>query len=507
MRAKWSDGYAAEMPYLPTYLSAQAPAEMATVCALAGVHCSLPQEGLAFLDLGCGRGMSVLALAAANPSWNAIGVDYMPAHVAEAREIAAAAGLDNARFLEADIAALDEAAAARLLPELDVVTIHGVWTWVSVRVREGILRLLRSRLKPGGLVLVTYNAMPGWAEDLALRRLLRDLAARMSGPADRRIAEALEVAHTLHAAGMQALERSHFMRWYAAAPPATRASFARYAVHEFLTEHWEPAWPEDVAAAFAEAKLEPVGPAALAQHFPELTLAPPQREAMAALPAGTGHAFLRDTLVRVTLRQDLFVRGRRPADADSLVRALPLALRQLPADGRVRLDAPGGEAELPPPVIGAALAALAEAPRSIGFLESLPEMARTTAGELLAVLVGSRIAAPVWRAEPTPAMQARAGRFNRVLLQTIGNDVVAAGGDIALAAPMLGAAVPMKPVAAATLLALQEAAAAGQPVPDAAAIARGMLAQPSQAEIEITERAVAIALAEGVPAWRILGLL
>lgn len=286
MRAKWSDGYAAEMPYLPTYLSAQAPAEMATVCALAGVHCSLPQEGLAFLDLGCGRGMSVLALAAANPSWNAIGVDYMPAHVAEAREIAAAAGLDNARFLEADIAALDEAAAARLLPELDVVTIHGVWTWVSVRVREGILRLLRSRLKPGGLVLVTYNALPGWAEDLALRRLLRDLAARMSGPADRRIAEALEVAHTLHAAGMQALERSHFMRWYAAAPPATRASFARYAVHEFLTEHWEPAWPEDVAAAFAEAKLEPVGPAALAQHFPELTLAPPQREAMAALPAG-----------------------------------------------------------------------------------------------------------------------------------------------------------------------------------------------------------------------------
>lgn len=507
MRAKWSDGYTAELPYLPTYLSAQAPPEMAVVCALAGVHCGLAQEGLAFLDLGCGRGMSVLAMAAANPSWTAIGLDYMPAHVSEAREIAAAAGLDNAQFHEADIAALDEAQAARLLPELDVVTIHGLWTWVSGRVREGILRLLRSRLKPGGLVLVTYNALPGWADDLALRRLLSEVSARMSGPADRRMAEALEVAHRLHAAGMPSLERSHFMRWYDAAPAPTRASFARYAVHEFLSEHWEPAWPEDVAAAFAEAKLDLVGPAALAHHFPDLTMPPALREALGEMLPGLGHAFLRDTLLRVTLRQDLFVRGRRPADAEGQVRALTIALRQLPADGRVRLDAPGGEAELPPPVIGAALAALAEAPRSIGELLALPEMARTTAGELLAVLVGSRIAAPVWRAAPTPEMQARAARFNRVLLQAIGNDVLASGGDIALAAPMLGAGMPVKPVAAATMLALLDAAAAGQPTPDAHTIACGMLAGPSEVEIDITERAVVAALAEGVPAWRSLGLL
>ena len=84
----------------------------AMVAALAGVHFGLRREGLTVLDLGCGRGVAALALAAANPSWTVIGIDSMPAHVSEAREIAAEAGLDNLRFLEADIGAIDAAAGA-----------------------------------------------------------------------------------------------------------------------------------------------------------------------------------------------------------------------------------------------------------------------------------------------------------------------------------------------------------------------------------------------------------
>lgn len=508
MQATWAGGYSAELPYLPTYISAQAPAEMAMACALAGVRCDLPREALTLLDLGCGRGMGVLSLAAANPGWTAIGIDYMPAHVAEARGIAAEAGLDNARFHEADIAALDEAAAARLLPELDVVTLHGVWTWVADPVREGILRVIRSRLKPGGLVLVTYNALPGWAGDLALRRLLRDLVGSLGGPRDRRMAQALDIARGLHLAGAASLERSFFMRRLIDVPPNAREAFIRYAMHEFLPEHWRPAFPQDVAGALAEAKLDFVGPAFLAFHFPELLLNPAQREAVASLPPGLQPEFQRDLFTCPTLRQDVFVRGRRPAEVAGAVLGTTLALRRLPEDRRVRLDTPNGAAELPAPVINAALEALARRPHGIGELLALPALARTTAGELLTMLVGSHIAAPVWRDAPTPAMRDRAQRYNRVLLQQLGADAIAAGGELAAAVPMLGAGLAMKPVELATLLALHEAATEGRAEPDAAAIARGMLVAETNAEtLAWTEAAVTVALTERLPAWRGLGLL
>lgn len=508
MQTNWSDGYAAELPYLPTYLLAQAPAQMALACALAGVHCRLPQEDLTILDLGCGRGMAILALAAANPGWTAIGLDYMPAHVAEAREIAGAAGLDNARFIEADLAALTEEAATSLLPELDVVTLHGVWTWVSDRVREGILRVIRSRLKPGGLVMVTYNPLPGWAGDLALQRLIRALVDRLDGPPDRRMLEAFETIESLRAAGAPALERSFFLRRLGSVPPGARPGFARYAVHEFLPEHWRPAYPQDVAAAFAEAKLDPVGPAALARHFPALTLEATAREAMAALPAGVDRQFVTDLFAPPTFRQDIFVRGRRPTDADEAVAAITLALTRLPQDGRVRLDTPNGTAELPPAVIGAALAALAERPCSIAELMALPEMARTTPGELLAVLAGSSVAAPVWRPAPTAEAQARAQRFNRVLLAELGSDVLTLGGEMAVAAPLLGAGLPVRPVELAALLSVHDAAEAGTPAPDVASIVRGMMPSDlAEESFAMAEGVVAEALAERRPAWRALGLV
>lgn len=508
MTASWSGGYAADITYLPTYLSAQAPAEMQVVAALAGVHFNLPREGLTVLDLGCGRGVAAMCLAAANPSWTVIGIDYMPAHISEAREIAAEARLDNIRFLELDIGALDEAAAERLLPEFDSVSLHGLWTWVSDRVRQGILTILRSRLRPGGFALVSYNALPGWSADLALRRLLRDHVAASDGPIEARMAEAIDAARALHAAGAPALKDSFFMRRFIGASTASREAFARYAVHEFMSEHWRPEYAQDVAAAFAEAKLDRVGPTALALHFAELGLEPAQREALAGLPRGMDREFLRDLFARRTLRQDLFVRGWRPADPATAVAGLVLALRLVPEDGRVALETPGGQAELPQAVIGAAVGALQRRPHSMAELMALPEMARTTPGELLAILVGSHVAAPVWRAEPDAVAIARANGANEVLLRWLGADTVAMGGSLAIAAPMLGAGVPTSPVEIATLIALQAAAAGGRPPPDVAAIASGMLVPGASAEaVASTEQAVTSALTRRLTAWRVLGML
>ena len=186
----WSHGYVADSPYTFSYQPAQSPGHLAMVCAMAGVVWR-PSARMSVLDIGCGRGLTTNVLAAANPGWQVLGLDYNPAHIAEAQELADAAGSRNAGFSEADLAEMTDAELDRL-PELDMVTIHGVWTWVADEVRAGIVRLLARRLKPGGICYIGYNVQPAFGADAALQRLFLHLAGQARGSSRARVEAALE---------------------------------------------------------------------------------------------------------------------------------------------------------------------------------------------------------------------------------------------------------------------------------------------------------------------------
>ena len=102
----WARGYVAGSGYGIAFQAAQTPAHLALVCAMAGVRWPL-RERMQVADLGCGRGWVVNTLAAANPDWTVLGLEQDPAPLAEATSFAAQAGLGNALFLEADLAAID----------------------------------------------------------------------------------------------------------------------------------------------------------------------------------------------------------------------------------------------------------------------------------------------------------------------------------------------------------------------------------------------------------------
>jgi len=133
-----------------------------------------PSTPLSYLELGCGHGFGALALAACNPAWRVIGIDFNPAHIAAARVLAAESGVENIWFIEADLAELMGDPLAYEIPEVDVITMHGVWSWVTDPVRAGIIGLLKAKLRPGGVVQVSYNALPAWQSALGMQRLLRE---------------------------------------------------------------------------------------------------------------------------------------------------------------------------------------------------------------------------------------------------------------------------------------------------------------------------------------------
>jgi len=58
------------------------------------------------------------------------------------------------------------------LPDFDFITLHGIYSWISPENRRTIVEFMRRKLKPGGIVYISYNCMPGWAGMMPLRRLL-----------------------------------------------------------------------------------------------------------------------------------------------------------------------------------------------------------------------------------------------------------------------------------------------------------------------------------------------
>jgi SAM-dependent methyltransferase len=499
----WFDGYTADTPYTAGYHPAQSPTYIGLTCAVCDVAWAPPdREALTVIDLGCGRGVTACTLAAANPGWRVVGVDFQPAHIGDARALAAEAGLENATFLELDLTRMDEAEAARLLPQADVITAHGLWTWVSDAVRAGILAALRACLVNGGAAMISYNAMPGWSQGLAVARLIRAAAAQRLGPSNQRAAAAIETLRAFHQAEAHHLQNNSKLEWLLTSGVGNSAA---YVAHEYLPRHWRPAWAGDVHRDLAEARLDFVGSCAVEENFPSLLLTEQQREAV-ALIQGPERETAIDICIRRTFRQDVFVRGRRRDFGVQRLRELRLAL--LVARERVRplVRTHVGEAALPTHVADPVLDALAERPRTVGELLALPGTEKATVGEIVAVLVGGGWAMPLWRDVPAPdsAAAVRARRFNRAVLRRHGEDAMNGGGRLGLVVPAAGCAHPCPADELAAAVMLQSAVEAGEPSPDIETLLDRLMRADATGESRsgFRER-----LAARLPGWRAAGVL
>lgn len=432
----WSRGYPVSEPYPASWHYFQSPAHLRAICALMGVAWEVgPETPLSVAEVGCGTGYTAATLAAGLPRAQVLGLDYNPAHIAEARSMAAAAGLGNLHFQEADLAELSDADIDRL-PEFDLVTVHGVWSWVGDPVREGVLRLLCRRLKPGGVALVTYNALPGAAGSQGLARLVRSALLRAGGGQDA-VPAVSDLVQRLAKAEPAHLPASHWRRLFTGENPNARPS---YVLHEFLTEHWRPSFFADVSAALAGVRCEYVGSATVDENFPQMTLTPAQCALWDEAPDEASRELLKDLCVQRAFRRDVYVRGLRRVPRDPAVEATWLAAARH-GQGKVALVAQAGLAELPQAIIDAVRTALDSGPRTIGELRRLPGCGQMTAAELLAMLIGSEVAVPLWQqpgegADWAASVQA-ARRLNQVAAARLAPFGVG-GGSMGLATPALG---------------------------------------------------------------------
>lgn len=406
-------GYVTDVPYAAGWYRQQSPAMMALACLSRGIDVPLPAPDAAphVLELGCGLGYGAMMLAASNPAWFVTAIDFNPTHIAAARAWAARAGLGNIRFIEASLASLAGDSVAETIPGADFVTMHGVWSWVSPAVQAGIVRLLRAKVRPGGAVHVSFNALPAWGPALGLRRLVFEAGKRLASGSDRQAMAGLRAAQDLATAAAWQLSGQRGLIERLSGLPAA------YLAHEYMNESWQPCFLADVAAALAGAELEWAAASMLTENIPALTLTPAQAGIAERFEDPLLRELVKDMCLRRPVRHDVFVRAPRRLDAaarDDALRRTVLGLTVHPAEFPMQVRAPAGGMTLDDRFLRPIVEALGDGPASAGALLSLPDLEgrRLNPAELIAALVGMDFAEPLTRPGASPGEAAM--RFNRV---------------------------------------------------------------------------------------------
>jgi SAM-dependent methyltransferase len=302
--AREDEGYSADIPYLRDFKPMLAPAWLDHVALVAGIEPPARRNGFAWCDLGCGQGVTAAILAATHPLGVFYAIDAMPAHIDHARRLAAAAAIPNLQLHGVDFAAAIDLG----LPQFDYIVAHGVYTWIGPEVQCALRLFIDRRLKPGGLVYLSYNAMPGWARDLPFQGLLREFGRTLPGDNSGRLAAAAELACTLAGDGVASLAASFIVKELRERPEDYAPA---YLVHEFMPAAWQPLYVTEVRRDMATIGLQPVGSATLSENFDWMVLDETARRTLGAITDPDARELVRDYYLDQRFRCDVFARGNR----------------------------------------------------------------------------------------------------------------------------------------------------------------------------------------------------
>jgi SAM-dependent methyltransferase len=279
--------YVRDVLYGSVFAPAQAPIQLALVCAAADIAPPDPRAPFRYVELCCGDGLTLCVLAACYPHASFVGVDFNARHIERGRALAARGRLDNVVFHLADVCdALDEQAEAAAF-----VSIAGAFSWLDAVRQERVLQHAARLLRPGGLFHIHYASKPGALQGEALHEALALIAPARGSSVDR-LSAALEELSTLAEEGV---------RFFADNPVAARrlkeaaANRIEDEAHEILSRGEGPLWFAQLMARL------------VAHDFAIVGEADTQRPIMGA------EAVREETLLDLrrnrTTRQDVYVRG------------------------------------------------------------------------------------------------------------------------------------------------------------------------------------------------------
>lgn len=442
--ARWDHGYVTDVAYTISAYQETTPSWLMACATLLGFFPTDTARPFRYADLGCGNGLTTLIAAAASPHAEIWGFDFNPAHIEQARALAAQAGLANAHFQETSFEALARETEAG---DFDIVVSHGVLSWISPENRRHLLDILGRRLRPGGLAYLSYNTTTGWSGMEPLRLLMRQLAQTSQRRSDQAVEMVFGVLEQLRAGGATFFQAHPGLQ---ARLDQMKTQDPRYIAHEFLNQDWHPVMFAELLEAMAETKTTFIGSATLTENIDAVSVPQTLLPLLADIRDLGVRETIRDLASAKAFRRDLWRKGgERMAVPEHIARldALTLFWTGKPAEETITFPSPVGTVTGQPEFYRPILDAIRAGPVTIGALRAMPSLQGRQIGEFVqaaSLLISGGHAHPGLPGGDRPEARQAAARLNAAIVERI-----RMGVDLQrLAAPVIGSSVAVSVVEA-----------------------------------------------------------
>jgi ubiquinone/menaquinone biosynthesis C-methylase UbiE len=471
--AETTGGYTNEIPYIAYFHPYLAPSLLDWVAASAGQQPVSIDRPFRLLEIACGKGITTVMLAVCYPEATFIGIDISAKHIEYGQHTAADIGVANVEFV---CAGVDELLAPEFNWEpFDYIVCHGLMSSVTPEVRAATYRAIARLLRPGGILYVSYNCLPGQSHLMPVRKVLSSLTDA-TAPGFERIDHGIDLLEKLLAAGAAALTTGDGT---AEAIRQLRSNDRSYLVHEYLNACWEPLWYDEVAASLGAIGMSYAGSTKTTRNITELCMTQEQIDFLNGQPNHDQRQQLQDIMLDERFRRDVWARAPRvpvPRASEGPAQWLRLGLVESPAQLPTELAVPVGKAVFDGPHVEAMIRRIGrEGPTLAALCAAIPERTVAACERIARILVATGLVHTLARCYEKVDESVAADPATRWEMSSEANRFIVEHsrerrGLRFLASPVLGNAVPLKAVDGVVLAAIIEAG-----IDDAADHARGEL--------------------------------
>lgn len=325
------NNYVINTQYSYTYWPTSSPNYLRYIVQVEGYNVK-KTEKLSVLDLGCGQGLGVCILAAANPDCDIVGVDFNPEHIANGVELAQKAELKNAHFVEGSFSdlLLDK---KFMKQRFDVIIIHGVYSWVDGDNRDALHQIIDQTTDDGAIIFVSYNTQPGRNQFKAIQELILLHADYNPKSNEDQAHEAIHFIEKIRRMNYKFFRDNHS----GTEQVLTHANSAKggYAVHEFLHRNQGSYFFHDVYDKFEKDKFAFISSTNLANNRIKF-----EKDEIEVSDSPRWTETLKDYYLSTQFRTDVFVKNptkMSESEREDVLRAIPLMTRWAPQQTRFSL--------------------------------------------------------------------------------------------------------------------------------------------------------------------------
>lgn len=311
------NGYVVDTTYTYSFWNLTAPIRIDFAATLAGFK-PPESEYFSYLELGCGQGLTINILAAVHPKGRFVGVDFNEKHIENAKLFCKSAEIDNAIFLAQSFD--DFWLNSDPNDKFDYIVLHGVYTWVNEENRNYIRKIIDKLIKPGGLVYISYNSLPGSMSRSVIQRLILENAVGLNDTSNNLAINGLKLAQYLAQSGADfAKKDSDILKSIS----DNLSQSKNYLSHEYMNVGWSALYFSDIFEQLSEIGLDLISPQLLCHSDPDNWGLPTLLKPYGEQKSGpVWRETIRDYMNGTKFRVDIFQKGLPSLTLDEQEQAL-----------------------------------------------------------------------------------------------------------------------------------------------------------------------------------------